>query len=192
MPSGSYILSASSSTRYSEAGHDTDIWFRAECSKASYSAYCPSIFSHLLQEEASLSKTLIYEYTKMSLRLILLLCSFNITLLFGSILGHWAILSQVHDYLSSIVLIWIPSAHGVGIKSNKILVGYTHMLYATMILSYLLSRDNIVNQRVCSQVGVYISSLVELRVPFSALRIPALKGEAGVLCIHRVRCCIQQ
>lgn len=74
--------------------------FSTESSKVSYSIFtlCPvvavSICSYLLQKETSLmlvDKTLFYEYSRMSLGVIILLCSFSRTVVFGFTLGSWPI-----------------------------------------------------------------------------------------------------
>lgn len=90
IPSVSYTLFASSSTGFSEPQRDKfdrETVFIPEYFKVSYPAYCPAlspgISSHLLQEVASLSEALIYGYSEISLRLMLLLRSFNITVVFG-------------------------------------------------------------------------------------------------------------
>lgn len=70
-----------------------------------------------------LKKTLIYEYSRVLLGVILLLCSFSNIAVFGFSLGPWPVWSQVLGHLMSHA--WIP-AHGVGLKSNKIVVGYSH------------------------------------------------------------------
>ena len=55
-----------------------------------FNSVCPD----LLQEEASLSMTLIYEYKRMSLGVILLLCPFNRTVVVFTVpLGQWSIRS---------------------------------------------------------------------------------------------------
>lgn len=90
-------------------GYDDDIPFVTVCSQVIHSAYHPIVDTfgnyYLLWEEAScctLSKALIYGYRNMSLRLILLLCSFNIIIVVAFTTDPWLNLSQVTILFSSI------------------------------------------------------------------------------------------
>lgn len=51
--------------------------------------------------------------------------------------------------------LWLPS-HGVGLKTNQILVGYSHKPCADIALVYLVGRSQLiaVDSRVCSWVCV--------------------------------------
>lgn len=76
--------------------------FRIECSKSSHSLHIisenngslylfPSTIGVSFSVEKILSKTMTYEYSKMTLGIILLLHSFSIILLFGFLLSPWPI-----------------------------------------------------------------------------------------------------
>jgi hypothetical protein len=91
-------------------GCDRDIPFRAECSKVSHSLHIiwlwVSIFIPIYCRRKLLwwwlSKTLIYEYSRMSLGVTLLLCSFSRMVVLGIPPGPWDSQCQVFGHLSSI------------------------------------------------------------------------------------------
>lgn len=94
-------LSVSSSAEFPELRgerFDGDICLRTECSKVSYSLYGLAVgFSICLIShrrkllEWWLGKALIYEYNRMSLGVVLLLCPFSRRVVFGFSLGLWPI-----------------------------------------------------------------------------------------------------
>lgn len=100
VPSGSYALSVFSLA---------DIPFRTECSKSLtlqiVQVWVSALFPIYWRKKLlwwQLSETLTYGYTKMSPRVILLPCSFSRTIVFGSPLGVWPLLSQVLGYFNSV------------------------------------------------------------------------------------------
>jgi hypothetical protein len=76
-----------------------------------------------------MSKSLISEYGRMSLGVILLLYSFIWALCLPWVSG----LSRLMLWSSKQSQVWVPS-HGVGLKSHQILVDDSEKLYATRTL----------------------------------------------------------
>ena len=97
-------------------------------------------YSHLLQGEASVMGLKqgpdIAQYSKMQLRVILLLCSFNRTVVFGLlclISGFW----PPKQYL-----VWV-SSHGVAIKSNQIIDWLNQQVCAAIVPAYSAVRSRL-------------------------------------------------
>lgn len=85
-------------------------------------------------------KTLIYRYYRMSPGVILFLCSFCVTVVFGFILDSWPIKSMVLGHLIS-VRDGFNLMEGVGFKSNQMLLGYYQKLCTTVVLGHLPRRS---------------------------------------------------
>lgn len=110
IPSDSYSLAASSSTMFLEPGGD---WM---CQGLSLSVHLSvSICNRREFLWWWLSKTLMYEPNRMSFEIIVLLCSFSGTVVFGFPLGLCPTQSQVLGHLSSIrhgfALTFVPAYH---------------------------------------------------------------------------------
>ena len=84
--------------------------------------------------------TLIYKYRRRLSLVICVLHSFSKTVVFYFPLGSWPILPQ--PWLSEQCLGWI-SAHRVGLKSNRVLVGHSRKLSAIIALEYFAGRSSL-------------------------------------------------
>ena len=123
-----------------------------------YSVYCSKkLLSWWMR------KTLLYGYSRMPLGVMLLLCSFSRTIVFGFSLDYWPIWPQVLGHPNSINA--LISFHGVNKPQFQSESSWFLLQPLQHSLTSILHRQfYIVDWRICSWVGVYLSPLVACRV----------------------------